>query len=45
MKDLYLALARVAGLSLMQPEQYMVAAKLQARFFYSLTPFEDPTAR
>ncbi|WIA28861.1 hypothetical protein OEZ86_011387 [Tetradesmus obliquus] len=44
-KDLYLALARVAGLPLAAPEQQMVAARLSQRYNYGLAVFEDPKAR
>jgi hypothetical protein len=44
-KDLYLALARVADLSLVAPEQQMVAVRLSQRFNYGLTVFDDPKAR
>lgn len=44
-KDLYLALARVAGLPLVAPEQQMVAARLSQRYNYGLAVFEDPKAR
>jgi hypothetical protein len=44
-KDLYLALAKVANLQLVTPEQQMVAARLTQRYSYGLTVFEDPKAR
>jgi hypothetical protein len=35
----------VANLSLLAPEQQMVAARLNQRFNYGLTVFDDPKAR
>lgn len=46
LKDLYVTLARVAGLPpLTAPGQQMVAAQLKTRFSWQLSVLEDPGQR